>query len=130
MRTARQVLRLDALGALLTATLTAFAAWRNELFGLPAYHLTVLSLLALGIAAYGSYFVLQRAADHAFHLLRVAKANLLYLGLTAALLLGFYAQLTPLAWAYFILEGIVVVLLVRHEYRVVRRTLDGDAEQA
>ena len=119
--TARQLLRLDAFGALLTASVAAYAAYDPTLFGMPAYHMGVLSVLAFGIAAYGGYFVVQRSADWSAQLLRVAKANLLYIGLTAALVLRFWKDLTTVGLAYFAIEGVIVLLLVRYERRVVAR---------
>ena len=90
--------------------------------GAPVYHVSILAVFAFGLAGYGAYASSQPQADPRFHLRRVAKANLLYLGLTGVVVLRCWGPRTTLARVYFILEAIVVVLLVRYEFRVFRRT--------
>ena len=121
----RTLLRFDAIGALVTAGVAAFAAIRPAVFGTPAYNMAILSVFAFGLAFYGTYFSRQRGADWRFHLRRVAKANLLYLGLTAILALRWWPDLTTVGRVYFVGEALLLLSLVRYEFGVVRRP-DGD----
>ena len=50
----------------------------------------------------------------------MAKANLLYLGLTAVIVVRSWAQLTDLARGYFVAEAFIVLMLVRYEFSVFR----------
>ncbi|MEZ0485372.1 hypothetical protein [Fibrella aquatica] len=49
----------------------------------------------------------------------ISVANLLYCGLTAGLVVGYFAQLTRLGIAYFMLEIGVVCVLVSVERRAI-----------
>ncbi len=85
-----------------------------------------LSVFALGICGYGVYFVTRRGADWAFHLRRVAKANLVYVGLTGVLVLRWWSELTTLGTVYFIVEVALVLALVRYEFSVLAKAeLEG-----
>lgn len=117
----RSLLRLDAVGAFVTAAVAAFAWQRPHVLGAPAYNMAILSVFALGICAYDTYFGTRRGADWAFHLRRVAKANLVYVGLSAVLVLRWWPELTTVGKAYFVAEVVAVLLLVRYEFVVVGR---------
>ncbi len=117
----RPLLRLDATGAFVSAAVAAFAWARPGLFGAPAYNLAILCVFALGICAYGTYFVTRTDADWAFHLRRVSKANLVFVGLSGVLLLRWWPLLTTLGRVYFIAEVAIVLALVRYEYWVLAK---------
>ena len=83
--------------------------------------MAILCVFALGICAYGVYFVTRKDADWAFHLRRVSKANLVFVGLTGILLLRWWPFLTTSGRVYFIAELVVVLTLVRYEYKVLAK---------
>ena len=76
---------------------------------------------------YGVYVQTQRGTDPVFHLRRLAKANLVYLGLVAVVLLRFWGSLAGLVKGYFLLEAIVLLALVRAEFAAVRRSFKAEA---
>ena len=117
----RTLLRLDAVGAFLTAAVAGLAAARPDWFGMPVYHMGIMCAYALGLVLYGLYFSREAHAEHAFHLRRVAKANLLFVGLLGVLVLRYWGGLTDLARVYFAAELAVVGALVWWEFRVVER---------
>ena len=88
---------------------------------MPVYHMGILCAYALGLAGYGLYFSRAAHADHAFHLRRVAKANLLFVGLLGVLVLRYWPGLTDLARLYFPVEMAAVGALAWWEFRVYER---------
>ena len=114
----KRLFLLDGLGALLTAfllgiVLTAF----NEHFGMPPNTLNILALIALGFAVYSICCFFFIGQNWRLFLKIIATANLLYCGLTTALVIYFYPQLTVFGVVYFLLEIVVVCGLVYIELR-------------
>ena len=92
---------------------------------MPVYHMGIMCAYALGLAGYGLYFSWQAHADHAFHLRRVAKGNLLLVGLLGVLVLRYWGGLTGVARVYFVGEMAVVGGLAWWEMRVWRALRAG-----
>jgi hypothetical protein len=118
VRHPRRLLLLDAAGALSSAAwlgllLPLWQAW----VGLPARQLHALAVVAILLATVGlSGWWL--AALHWRWLLRgLALANALYAVATTVLLIAGHAQLHWLGWLYFGAELLVLLVLIRWEWR-------------
>jgi hypothetical protein len=117
----RGVLRLDGAGALLTAFLLGVVLVRFEpWFGMPRAVLWSLATIALGFASWSWVHAFRRRSDPRRALRVIAVANLLYCGLSAALVLVFLARLTALGVAWFVGEIVVVATLGLAELRMAR----------
>ena len=118
--TPRTHLLIDAIGALVTAIVLGFFAYRSDVSGAPAYHVTVLAIYALALFGYDVYVLTQRGTNLLLHLRRIAKANLLYVGLMGVVLLRFWGGMAGWTKAYFVAEVVVLLLLVRTEFKAVQ----------
>ncbi|GAA4033619.1 hypothetical protein GCM10022409_17390 [Hymenobacter glaciei] len=113
---------VDGLGAVLSAVgLGLVLPALEPAVGVPARVLHLLAVLASGLAAYSLRCYWRPPATWPPWLKGIAWANLLYGGLTVALLLGRAPNLTAWGGAYFGLELTVVVLLACWELRMAAR---------
>ncbi|WP_154852697.1 hypothetical protein [Cyclobacterium xiamenense] len=123
---AKNLLLLDGVGALMTATLLTQVVARYEpLFGMPKATVYVLSVVALGFAAFslGSYLLAKRGFSR--YLGMILFANLAYCVATATLLFVYREKITWLGIAYFVGEIILVLVLVYQEYKKVTPGIGG-----
>ena len=119
---AKNVFIVDGLGATLTALLLlTIVAGLQPYFGLPLPTVYFLSSLALLFAVYD--FLCFRLAGKKWPLFLgiIIVANGLYCFLTLGLLLFYRNLISPWAVAYFSGEILVVLVLVRAEWRLLRQ---------
>jgi FtsH-binding integral membrane protein len=116
--TPRQLFLLDALGALLSAALLAgiVATWES-VFGLPSRIPYALAAVAVCFAAYSFACWLRVRDGWRPWLLGIALANATYGVVTLAIIARHWSQLTRAGVAYFVLELVVLVVLIRWELR-------------
>lgn len=115
----KRLFLIDAIGALLSAFMLGIVLTQLEsMFGMPADVLFYLAILALLFSLYSFYFYYKVIRSQKIFLNIIATFNLLYSGLTLALVILNFDQLTALGVTYFILELIIVMALVITEYRV------------
>lgn len=112
---------VDAIGAFITAFLL-FVVLRpfNEYIGMPKYILSYLSLIAILFCAYSitCFFVVNK--NWRLFLKIISIGNILYCCLTMGLVIYFFNQLTIFGIAYFLLEIVLILLLVRIELAVLK----------
>ena len=113
---------LDCLGALLSATLLGVVLPSFQpIFGMPQNVLYGLAALACLFAIY-SFWNYRWFKDNWRPYLRgIAIVNLLYCGLTAALVIYFRQELTTWGLLYFLQEMIVIIVLVMLEFKTIAR---------
>jgi hypothetical protein len=112
----KRLFLLDSLGAFLTASLLLAVLRPFEpVFGMPGRVVLLLAGIALLFALYSLCCYFFVAGRWRLFLKIIWAANLLYCGLTAGLLLFFYARLTPLGVGYFLGEIVVIAGLARIE---------------
>ena len=110
---------VDGLGALLTAGFTyLLATFFIDWVGLPYEVLRILTLAALGMSAYSlsCHFFLK--GNRRNWLMGIIVANLLYVLVTAILLLMYHDRLKLPGLIYFVSEFAVVFILVRWERNI------------
>lgn len=113
---------LDGIGAVVSALLLVILlAPLENLFGLPAAVAQRLSVPAFLFAIYslGCYFL--KPTPWQPWLRAIAIANLLYCGVTIALLIMHRDSITPFGIAYFIGEILIILFLVRLELQTAAR---------
>lgn len=115
----KTIFLIDGLGAMLTAILLAFVLTNFEVyFGMPVNVLHCLAAVACVFMLYSlACYALLKSRWRSF-LRIIMVANLLYCGLTIALVWYYYSRLTPLGIIYFLLECLVIISLVWLENRV------------
>lgn len=112
----RTLFLIDGLGALLTAFMSGVILERwQPLFGMPERVLYILAAIALVFSAYSLINYWRFGGRWRVFMRGIALANLLYCIATIFLVILFREQLTGLGIAYFIIEAIVVLILVRLE---------------
>ncbi|MEQ8706424.1 MAG: hypothetical protein RIC19_21005 [Phaeodactylibacter sp.] len=118
--TAKKMLLLDGVGALVTATMLSQVLARHvPLFGMPKEVLHILSGVALCFAVFSltSHLLVKSGFDRYLSIILIA--NITYC-ITTLVLMGVHIEkLTWLGIAYFIGEVIIVLILVYAEYRKV-----------
>lgn len=115
----KQLFIIDGLGALLSAFLLGVVLVHFEThFKIPIPTLYLLATLPILFALYDCfcYFLV----DHrlAFYLRIIAIVNLLYCCLSIGLAFYHIQEITLLAWAYIIIEIIIVVTIALYELRI------------
>lgn len=124
----RRLFLLDGLGALLTGgLLVGLLASMEPAFGMPRATLYPLALIAAVFAAYSLTMAIVAGRNWRPLLRGIAVANLLYCGLTAALVVLHWDVMTPLGIAYFAGESGIVGCLVAVEWSVARLGKRGEA---
>ncbi len=117
----KQVFLLDAIGAIVTATLLSQVLARYEtVFGLNSNILFILAGIACCFAVYSlsCYFFVDEKWKP--FLKAIARANLLYCIITLSILFYLYSTITWLGIAYFLGEIIIILLLVRFEFNFIQ----------
>lgn len=113
---------LDCLGALLSAFLLGIVLPSFEpIFGMPNKILYGLAALAGLFAIYSFWNHVRFKENWRPYLQGIAVVNLLYCGLTAALVVYFRQELTKWGLLYFLLEMLVILALVIVEFKTVFR---------
>ncbi|HOY17340.1 MAG TPA: hypothetical protein PLC89_08605 [Haliscomenobacter sp.] len=109
---------IDFLGALLSAFLLGVVLTRFEsTFGMPSEVLYFLAALACLFAIYSFWNYMRFKENWRPYLRGIAITNLLYCGLTAALVIHFQQELTQWGLTYFLLEMVVIICLVVVEFK-------------
>ncbi len=117
----RIVLFIDFIGALITSLATLLLlATEIVSTGLPTTVLVLMAAVAFGFACFDLFGILF-ATDVTGPLATIAVLNGIYVLGTLFLCAIHYAILTPLGATYFLIEAVVVILLVRWEWKVVER---------
>ena len=118
----KKIFLIDALGALITCVLLIVIQTKLKFyFGMPIKTLTILSIIAFALFWYSTAcFTLFQKINWKQHLKRIARANLIYCGLTFALLVYNYKIITPLDWIYFLSEIMIIASIVSVELRMVK----------
>jgi predicted membrane-bound spermidine synthase len=118
----RKIFLIDALGAMLTATLLAFLlAPFEHFFGMPSHILYFLAMIAMIFACYSlaCFFIVKH--NWQLFLKIIAIANLMYCVLSVGLVVQYYQVITLWGIVYFSLEVILVVALVILEWKVTKK---------
>lgn len=114
----KRLFLLDSLGALLSAFLLGVVLPSFQpTFGMPHNVLYGLAALACLFAIYSFWNYRWFKENWRPYLRGIAIVNLLYCGLTAALVIFFRQELTRWGLLYFLLEMVVIIALVVLEFR-------------
>ena len=119
--TAKQLLFVDGIGAAITAIMLSQVLARFQpLFGMPLQSLHLLAIIAIVFALYSfsSHFLLR--GNWNFFLKMIALANGTYCLLTLGLMVYYSDLITWLGLTYFLGEIIIVMALVRIEWKASR----------
>lgn len=122
----RRIFIIDSIGALFTFVTTFFLADQfSDYIGLPKQHLKSLSFLALTFSVYS--FCCYRFVQpiKSWHLQLIATLNGMYILLSFLLILLFVQNVSPLFLGYFGFETIILLFLIRVEWKLSRRVLTG-----
>jgi hypothetical protein len=118
LQSARQVLLLDAAGALLsTLFLGGILPLIQPYIGKPTGVLYLLAAIAACFLLYDLLALRFGKGNERLLIRIIAMLNLLYAVLTLSLMVVYAAALMPLGWIYFIVEIVVLLLIVRMEWR-------------
>lgn len=112
----RKLLLIDGIGALVSALfLGVVLVILQPHIGMPVETLHLLAILAVIFAIYsfGSYFLLK--GKWSYYLKIIALVNLSYCLLTLGLVIKHFQVLTALGLAYFGIEILIILILVRLE---------------
>ena len=116
------VFLLDCLGALLSAFLLGVVLTSFEpIFGMPRQVLYGLAALAGLFAVYSFWNYRWFKENWRPYLRGIAIVNLLYCGLTAALVIYFRQELTKWGLLYFLQEMVVIMVVVGLEFKTITR---------
>ena len=118
----KHIFLLDCLGALLSAFLLGVALPSFQpIFGMPSKVLYGLAALAGLFAIYSFWNYRWFKENWRPYLRGIAIVNLLYCGLTAALVIYFRQELTRWGLLYFLQEMVVIIALVMLEFKTITR---------
>ncbi len=118
----KSILLLDGAGAVLSAVMHGLVLVAYEKsFGMPASILRVLGFVALLFAIYSFSSAFFGGQKKALLLRGIAIANLLFCVVTSILIIYYFPQLTGLGLLYFVVEIMVVLVLVRYEFKFARQ---------
>ena len=118
----KKVFLADGIGALLTGTLLiAVVIPFSQAFGMPQSALYYLSALAFLFSIYSFSCWYFKTEHWPALLIVISVANCLYCILISILLVNFSNSLTPLGFAYFIGEIIIIISLVSLETWAVKK---------
>ena len=116
------VFLLDCLGALLSATFLGVALPSFQpIFGMPHNVLYGLAAVASLFAIYSFWNYRWFKENWRPYLRGIAIVNLLYCGLTAALVIYFRQELTKWGLLYFLQEMVVIIVVVMLEFKTIAR---------
>lgn len=114
----KQLLRLDAFGALLSAFLLGVCLVHFQpLVGIPRSALYLLVIFPVIFACYDVYYLFLKPTQLAKGLKGIAIANTAYCVLSIVVSLKHFDEITFLGWGYIILEVIIVLILAIIEFR-------------
>jgi len=120
--TPKLVFLLDCLGELLSAFLLGVVLTGFEpIFGMPSKVLYGLAALAGLFAIYSFWNYRWFKENWRPYLRGIAIVNLLYCGLTAALVIYFRQELTKWGLLYFLQEMVVIMVVVMLEFKTIAR---------
>lgn len=120
--TYRKLFLIDAIGAVVTAiSLSQVLARFESVFGMPEHILYILASIAGCFAVYSFCCHLWIRRNWTPFLIGIAVANTIYCLTTLVLVFYFKDSLTWLGIAYFIGEIMVVMALVRFEFKIITR---------
>ncbi|MEZ4773978.1 MAG: hypothetical protein R3D00_12405 [Bacteroidia bacterium] len=109
---------VDGAGALVSAFLLGVILVRwEQVFGIPASILYLLASLPVLFAVYDFYCYRTQKERPAVFLRAIAIANLLYCVLSLGLAIYHSQTITLWGWAYILSEILIVLILVKMEYR-------------
>jgi hypothetical protein len=110
---------VDGVGAAVSALfLGVVMTALEEYVGMPRSVLVLLALVALALSVYSIRCSYRLPVEWRRCLRIISTANLAYSGVTAGLVVAFWARLTALGVTYFVLEILVITALVVVERRV------------
>ena len=114
----KQLFLIDGIGALISALFLGVILVQLESYiGMPVQVLELLALLALVFAVYSFSCHLASPKKWRFFLKLIALINSSYCLLTLLLVIWNYHSLTRLGFTYFAAEMLVILILVRVEWR-------------
>lgn len=120
----KKVFLFDGIGATLSAILLGIILVKMErFFGIPKSALYFLASLPCLFAIYDIFCYLKIDENIGTFLNVIAIANLLYCALSIGLALYHFCTITPLGWAYLIIETIIVSTIASFELNVAKRLL-------
>lgn len=110
---------IDAIGAVISAVMLGYVLVSyQEYIGMPVKTLSFLASIAKIFALYGFICSLFTPKNWQQNLRWIAIANTLYCILTLILTIYHFSSLTLLGLSYFLLEMMIILILVRFEFRV------------
>jgi len=119
----KQLLRLDAFGALLSAFLLGICLVHFQPhFGIPTSALYLLAIFPVIFACYDVYYLLLKPTQLAKGLKGIAIANIAYCVLSIVVSFKHFDEITILGWGYIILEVNLVLILAIIEFRTALKT--------
>jgi hypothetical protein len=114
-----KIFLVDGVGALITAALTLLLIQFESHIGMPKEILRTLAAIALTYSIYSLSCYRFKPQRWKPYLKAIMIANALYCCTTLALLMYFYQRITAFGFTYFIAEVVVIVLLLRIEYKAI-----------
>lgn len=125
----KKVFFLDAIGALLTASLLfGILAQVPQYFGMPITILYFLSGIALFFFVYSISCHFFISNNWSPFLILIICFNLIYSITSFTLVLYYSESLTPLGWTYFIVEIIIIGIVVLLEYTSLKQYLSNSTK--
>lgn len=122
--TYKQLFLIDGIGALVSALFLGLILVQLKTYiGMPVQILYLLALLALVFAIYSFSCHLASPKRWRFFLKLIALINSSYCLLTLVLVVRNYDSLTLLGLTYFVVEMLVILMLVKVEWRVASHRL-------
>lgn len=120
-----KLLIVDTVGALFSAFFIGIVfRYFFPVTGLPDQVLIFLAVFPVFFAAFGLFIYFKARHLQSRALLILACLNTAYVILSAAVLFSFYSEITYFGWYYFISEILVVLLLVRNEFKAWKSDTD------
>lgn len=117
----QNVFLIDGIGALTSAFFLGFVLVMFEQFiGMPIHILLLLAILALIFALYSLSMHILKPEKWIRFLKAIGIINLAYCLLTLILIVVYFNHLTALGVAYFLVEIVVILILVKIEFRFIQ----------
>lgn len=120
-RNPRQLIRIDAIGAFVTALLLMLIAKNFSLqFGISKAVLSLLSYVALLICCYSAICSLFLKNISSPIMVSIAMINTAYCILSIGLMIYLHKQITLIGIIYFFIEIVIISYLIWIEYKISR----------
>ncbi|MEW7277524.1 hypothetical protein ABW636_02895 [Aquimarina sp. 2201CG1-2-11] len=114
----KKLFLIDGVGALLSTLMLGVVLVNfNDFFGMPKYILYYLAGIAGVFSIYSFTCFFRKIKKWRLYLIFIATANLLYGFLTLGLVIYLNQKLTLFGKTYFVIELIVLLILVRMEFK-------------